>query len=167
MRNVLAAVGAALLLVLAPCLASSQERKPPAPIKSFKVFLGYRYTYRAMPVSGWADFEAIMKDNADATSRLRTARTRGGIASVLGGVGGFLIGWPIGQALVSRGSADWWLAAAGGGVVLVGGLFQVSSGRQLKEGVDLYNEGIGAGEVASFDVELVVVPGGLGVRLRL
>jgi hypothetical protein len=133
---------ATIIAMLLSCICFAQENVEKAPIKEFKTWLGYRYTYQAKPLTKWGDFYSIMKNTPEAVTQLNKARTNNAIAAGLGAVGGFLVGWPLGQALVRVQKPNWVLAAAGGGLVVIGAGFGIGSGKQLKKGVDIYNQGI-------------------------
>jgi hypothetical protein len=140
-------VGIALILFI-PSICFTQENQERTPIKIFKKGLCYRYTYQTKPLRTWADFHAIMRSSPEALSQLNKARINSGLSTGLGIVGGFLIGWPIGQAIgqelfrLRDREPTWVLAAVGGGLVAIGVGFGIGSARQLKKGVDIYNQGI-------------------------
>jgi len=66
---------------------------------------------------------------------------RGG-ANVLGAIGGFMIGWPIGTSL-GGGDPEWALLGAGVGLVAVAIPIESKANRNLEEAVNIYNNNIG------------------------
>jgi hypothetical protein len=155
----------AVLLLRGPCLFPEQAAQR-SPIERVKHAPGYRYTYQAMPLRTWSDFSSVMRDSPDALRRLNRAKRNRVAAGVLGGAGGFLIGWPIGQAVAHTVHPAWPMAAAGAGLVAVGIGFDVASNKQLSRGVDLYNASLTAGQAAKPDLSLALTASGVSLRLR-
>jgi len=105
----------------------------------------------------------IMESNTAVYDQMKRAQTNYGWATVVGGAGGFLIGWPLGTAL-GGGDPEWGMLAAG--AVLVGVSIPITSKfvRQSQTAIALYNEGIGATEPTRPSMQLLVQGNGLGLR---
>jgi len=106
-------------------------------IEMEKVFGGYQFTMEGAKMS-MGEMIAVMEPNREAVKLMKTARSKIIISTVLGGAGGALIGYPIGQA-IGGGDANWALAGVGAGIIVVA--IPISSGgnKRAKEAIDLYN----------------------------
>ncbi len=158
-------VAAALFLLAAATICFAQESDEKTRIEAVKKGLGYRYTYEAAPLVSWNDFYRVMADSPNSLSQVKKAKASGTVSVVLGSAGGFLIGWPIGTA-IAGGDPNWWLAAAGGGVAIVGVVFSVMSAKQLKKSVDSYNDSIAWVEGTANGLDIVLVPSGAYLSLK-
>jgi len=108
------------------------------PINSEKVFGGYRFTQEGTPLT-MKQMVTIMEPNADAGPLMAKARNQYVWTSVLGGAGGFFIGYPLGTAL-GGGDPNWTLAAVGAGIIAVAIPIGSAANRNAKQAVDLYNQ---------------------------
>jgi hypothetical protein len=63
--------------------------------------------------------------------------------NVLGFVGGFLLGWPIGQKIGGEESPNWTMAAVGGGILIPGIILDVKGKSKIKNAINTYNSSIG------------------------
>lgn len=68
-------------------------------------------------------------------------KTKNAAVSVLAGIGGGLIGFPVGQA-IGGGDPMWVLAIAGAGVIAVAIPIGISAGKDIRKGIDIYNESL-------------------------
>ncbi|HMA94153.1 MAG TPA: hypothetical protein VKP30_15790 [Polyangiaceae bacterium] len=72
---------------------------------------------------------------ADADS----AKTLGTVATVIGAVGGALVGWPIGAAIAGSREPPWVLAGIGAGVIAVSIPFSIAAGNRVESAVESHN----------------------------
>jgi len=63
-------------------------------------------------------------------------------ASILQSIGGFLIGWPLGEAAAGAESPNWTMAAVGGGIAIPGIILEVLSNKHIRNAIDTYNSAI-------------------------
>lgn len=84
---------------------------------------------------------ALMEPNAEAYKLIRSARTNNTWSGVLSGIGGFLIGWPVGTA-IGGGDPEWAMAAAGAGLVVASIPFTVAANKKSRAAIDTYNLGL-------------------------
>jgi len=77
--------------------------------------------------------------NPNTAADISTARTLMTLTMVGSAVGGALIGWPLGQALVGREEPMWELAAVGGGVIVVSIPFGLWGESKLGDAVQTHN----------------------------
>jgi len=152
MKKMIRFLATTILVLFVTSLCLAQENIERTSIEVEKKGLGYRYTYQDKPLKKLAEFFPIMENSPEAVSQSKRSRTSRGVAMSFSIVGGFLIGWPLGQALTGRvntpagpmqlNDPNWVLAGVGGGLVVVAVVFGVKSDKQLKKGVDIYNESI-------------------------
>ncbi|MEM6643851.1 MAG: hypothetical protein AAF616_12800 [Bacteroidota bacterium] len=90
-------------------------------------------------IVGLADYVALMKPNLEAFELAKQAKSSYNTATVLGFVGGFMIGWPLGSAL-GGGDPNWALAGIGAGIVVIAIPIQASGAKKMKKATDLYNK---------------------------
>lgn len=85
-------------------------------------------------------FDTLNEDPESAryVGRYKTKNVAG---AILGGIGGGLIGFPLGQAL-GGGDPLWVLAIAGAGVIAVAIPIGISAGKDIRKGMDVYNENL-------------------------
>lgn len=79
-----------------------------------------------------------------AAPAVRRARTLGTIATVLAGVGGALVGWPLGQAAADNPHPTWPLAYVGGGAVVVSIPLAIWGASSMESAVEAHNRGLDA-----------------------
>ncbi len=80
----------------------------------------------------------IMRDNDDAYNEFRKAKLNNSTASVLGFVGGVLVGIPLGTALAG-GEPQWIMAAGGATLLLVSIPFSISFKKHAQQALNTYN----------------------------
>ncbi|WP_192823544.1 hypothetical protein [Rufibacter sp. LB8] len=73
-----------------------------------------------------------------ALQEFRKAKTNNTWATIMGGIGGALVGWPVGAALAG-GEANWTLAGVGAGFIGISIPFTVKANKQTRNAVNLYN----------------------------
>jgi hypothetical protein len=176
MKKMIRFIAVTILVLFVTSLCFAQENTKKAPIEIEKKGLGYRYTYQDKPLKKLTDFFPIMENSPEAVSKVKKARASLGIGMGFSIVGGFLIGWPIGQALANRSASGsfsqptegpyWYLAGVGGGLVVVGVVFGVRSNKQLRKGVDIYNESIVLVDAQSLSFELALTLNRINLNLR-
>ncbi len=83
----------------------------------------------------------ITNSNPQALEQIKTARASNSFSTVLGYIGGALVGWPLGTA-IGGGKPNWTLAADGAGFIGVAIPISISSMKHAKKGVAIYNQGL-------------------------
>lgn len=130
-----------ILTFFAGCLFSSALANSTTPlsdsIEMRKKFGGYQF-YENGRVLSMAQLKSTLRQDSQAFSEFKSARSANGIATVLGFAGGALIGWPLGTAL-GGGEPEWAMLGAGVGLVGVSIPFIVKANKKFKKAVDLYN----------------------------
>jgi|GEM_PF-1361319 len=84
----------------------------------------------------------MLNTNSETHALVKKHKSGRGGANVLGAIGGFMIGWPIGTSL-GGGDPEWALLGAGVGLVAVAIPIESKANRNLEEAVNIYNNNIG------------------------
>lgn len=135
-------------------------------IEMKKIFGGYIYSQDGNKMTMGKMVKA-MESNPDALKFMKKAKSNNVLASILGGAGGALIGFPIGTA-IGGGDANWTLAGIGAGLVAIG--IPISSGvnKNAKKAVDLYNSSLNSTSYNNeFNPEFKIVANGNGIGLSM
>lgn len=106
-------------------------------IKIEKVFGGYNFSQDGDNLK-FGELVYLLEKNEEAYPLIKTAHSQHTFSQILGGVGGFLIGWPIGRA-VAGGEANWAMAGIGAGIVVVAIPISIKSANNAKSAVEIYN----------------------------
>ncbi len=80
-----------------------------------------------------------LKTNEVAYKEFNKAQSNKSLSNICGTAGGFLIGFPLGQALAG-GDANWTLVGIGAGLIAVAIPLQSKSGKQYNNAVNLFND---------------------------
>ena len=81
----------------------------------------------------------MMESNPQASTYIRSARTNNTWASIIGTIGGFMVGYPLGQA-AGGGNANWTVAGIGGGLIVAAIPISIKANKQAKNALVAYNE---------------------------
>ncbi len=134
------------------------------PIEVVSVFGGHYFKQEGNRLSQ-NDVLQLMESNKEAYALMKKSKANNTWALILGGIGGGLIGWPLG-ASIAGGDAQWELAAVGAGFV-IGAIPLVSSAKKkAKKAVDLYNGGLNATPY-TFDPEVNLKFNGATASLKI
>jgi hypothetical protein len=88
-----------------------------------------------------AELVKTMETNTLASQHLKTARTNNTFAGILSGIGGFLIGWPVGTA-IAGGDPEWAMAGVGAGLVVVSIPISIKASKEAKMAIQIFNESL-------------------------
>ena len=109
---------------------------------------------------------ALLESNKVAFNKLKSAQSTNVIASILGGVGGFMIGYPIGTAMAG-GNPNWKMAGIGAGLAVISIPISISANNNIKNAVKIYN---GSLRTSSFfeksGLKLAVIENGVGIVIN-
>lgn len=106
----------------------------------------------------------LMQSNPEAYHEMKIAKNNYNAGQVIGGVGGFLIGWPIGTA-IGGGDPNWTLAIVGAGLVGVSIPFSMAYTRHAKSAVRTYNRGLQQTSFNHIDLHLGISLNTIGIRM--
>ncbi|MFN8208257.1 MAG: hypothetical protein U0T82_12750 [Bacteroidales bacterium] len=107
---------------------------------------------------------AVQSDEK-AFTMMKSAQTYNVVAAILGGAGGFMIGYPLGTA-AGGGEANWKMATAGAGLVAICIPFGITASRKAKEAVRIYNSGLQGSILQKAEWKLAVRGNGIGLLVR-
>ena len=134
-------------------------------IEMEKMFGGYKYTQNGKRMT-MGDLVNTMESNANALEFIKKARTNNTFASILGGAGGALVGFPIGQSL-GGGDANWTLAGIGAGLIIVAIPISSSANKKAKQAVEFYNSSLNPSSYYEFKPEFKIIANGSGIGLTM
>jgi hypothetical protein len=148
----------ALFSVFSVCQAQEIEME--------KVFGGYVYRQNGQ-VQTLKNLLETLESNQEAYNLMKKARSTGTTAMVLGSIGGFLFGYPIGTA-IGGGEPAWEVLGVGAGFLAIAFPLSASSNKKAKQAVELYNAGLGdvGYKVEKPQLSLFANATELGLKLR-
>lgn len=106
----------------------------------------------------------IMEVNPTAYDLMKKAKRNYDASQIIAGVGGFMIGFPIGTA-IAGGDPNWLLAGIGVGLVGVAIPFSINYNKKARAAVALYNDGIRS--LGSHKIEMKFALNAKGIGLTL
>ncbi len=104
-----------------------------------KVFGGYKFTQDGKTLN-MDELTTQLNTNEESAQLIKKAKSQSTIASILGGIGGALVGYPVGTA-IGGGEPNWVLAGVGAGVIAVGIPISSSANKKSRKAVEIYNSG--------------------------
>ncbi len=111
------------------------------------------------------DLVAITQNNSAAYAEIKKARTSNTIGSVIGGIGGFLVGYTLGTAIAGK-NPNWAVAGVGAGLIGVSVPFAISTGKRVKNGVHIYNSSLRSTSSRNIQLRGYLAAGGVGLRIN-
>ena len=109
-------------------------------ISAKKVFGGYNF-YQGTKRLSVNELKNAMKLNDQAYGEMKSAQSANIFATIIGGVGGFMVGWPLGTA-IGGGDPNWVMAGIGAGLIVVSIPISQKFSKHAKRAVDIYNDGL-------------------------
>jgi len=158
MKTKIALSIACLFCIILTC--SSQK------INSEKTFGGYKFTQNGEALK-MKRLVAKVSNNPQVFRLMKSAKLNVDIGTILSGIGGFLIGWPIGTAI--GGGEPNWLLAVGGVVLSISGYPLSNNGyKRAKKAVGIYNASLDKPASSNFkpQFEVAATKNGLGLMIR-
>jgi hypothetical protein len=117
------------------CQAQQQEK-----LTIGKDFWGYKYYEGTAKISKQEAMRRL-EANPEALKLFTQGNANLAPAGIFSFAGGFMIGWPIGQAIAGKQDPQWALAAGGLALSIVGYSFDKSFHNKANKAFDLYNTG--------------------------
>lgn len=105
-----------------------------------KVFGGYQFSQNEK-ILDFSQLSEKVKPNEFAFNEIKAAKSKTILATIIGGAGGFLVGYPLGTALAG-GEPNWTMAAIGAGLIVVTIPIGQKANKQAKNAVEIYNSGL-------------------------
>lgn len=135
----------------------------PGSIEIRKNFWGTTYRQNDQRLSAAGLMEKL-KENPTAYSEMKKARTNQAFSAVFSGVGGFMVGWPIGAA-AGGGEANWTLAGIGAGLIIAAIPFEIAFSKRARNAIHTYNSGLGKSSWRKPLLNLGFTRHGMGLKL--
>jgi hypothetical protein len=86
------------------------------------------------------------------------------MALIFGGIGGYLIGYPLGQA-IAGGDANWGMAGVGAGVALIALPFHSAFKKNANLSIDLYNKADYKALNENVQLKIGLLENGVGLKV--
>jgi hypothetical protein len=131
-----------------------------------KVFGGYKYTQKGDKMT-LQDLARTMESNPEASKLIRQAQTNNTISLITGGIGGFLIGYPIGTAISGK-EPNWILAGIGAGIAIISFPLSSSANKKAKQAIELYNSSLKSTSFkeTKYDIDVVANANSIGLSIK-
>lgn len=130
-----------------------------------KVFGGYMF-YKGERRLTMNQLVGTMKTNEVAYKQIKSAQSNNLLATIIGGAGGFMVGYTVGTAL-GGGDPNWAVAGVGAGLIVVSIPISQNFNKKAKQAVDTYNAGL---QPIAFrykkELKFSVTGHGVGLTLR-
>jgi len=130
-----------------------------------KVFGGYLF-YQNDKRLNMSQVVKAMQPNEQAYKEIKAAQSTYTLSVVLGGAGGFLVGWPLGTAL-GGGDPEWIMVGIGAGLIVVSIPVTQKFNKQAKSAVHTYNAGVKTSSIISKpELRIGLSGSGIGLNIR-
>ena len=134
-------------------------------ITMMKVFGGYQF-YQNGKRLNINQLVNSMELNEQAYKKINKVKSNYMLATVLGGAGGFMVGWQLGTAL-GGGQPVWAMAGVGAGLIVVSIPIGQKFNRQAKSAVDTFNGGLPSGMINNrTELKFAFTGNGIGLKLK-
>ena len=131
-----------------------------------KTFSGYVFFKDGERISK-RNLKKTLEPNKIAFDLFKNSRTKKTVGSILEFSGGFLIGFPIGQAISYNPEPNWSLAGIGGGLVIIGTIFSLDVIKKTKRAVEIYNSSWNSASDYKFEPDFEVIANRNGIGLLI
>jgi len=146
--------------------AQNQDPTPEQEIEMKASLLGYRFFKDGQRLT-WKELVEATEAVEEANLLIKKAKTQNLIVNISAGVGGFMIGFPIGQKINDY-EPTWELAYIGGAILIAGFPFAIKAFNNVNKGIDNYNIAASPSTGDRFQPEVFVInnQNGIGLSLR-
>lgn len=145
-------------------LSSINAQSSNEPIVIDKGFIGHKYYHGDKIINRMADMKAVVANDEWALKEVKKASVTNGFSTALACVGGFAMGWELGNLIF--GKFNPYVFAGGVGVAAIGIGLSVLADKQLKKGATIYNENLRKNSNGdSVQLDFSLTPGGVGLTL--
>ncbi len=132
-------------------------------IEMRKTFWGINYRQNGQKLTGTELMEKL-KTNPAAYTEMKKARTNQAFSSLFSGVGGFMVGWPLGTA-AGGGDANWTLAGIGAGLIVAAIPFEIAFNKRARNAINTYNSALSKSSWRKPQLNLGFTRHGMGIKL--
>lgn len=109
-------------------------------IESKKVFGGYQFSQAGKTLTE-TELSSVLESNQQSKDLRKKARANQTFAMIVSGIGGGLVGYPLGTA-IGGGEPNWVVAGVGAGLIVVAIPISISAHKKTKQAVEVYNTSI-------------------------
>lgn len=149
-----------LTLIIVVVSTASYSQK----INMEKTFGGYKFTQNGKNL-GLSELVNTMKNDEQSYSLAKSAKSNYVLSQIIGGAGGFMVGWPLGTA-IAGGEPNWTIAGIGAGLIIVSIPITSSANKKMKKAVNRYNSSITSTSY-TFRPSYCIVSNGKGIGLSI
>jgi len=128
-----------------------------------KAFLGFKFYQNDVRLN-FNQLPFVMEENPEAFNIIKKAKSNYTLSTILGGAGGFLVGWQLGTAAFG-GNPNWVLAGLGGALIVVSIPISTKSYNLAFDAIDLHNGAV-SGSARRLELNLGTTSNGVGLVLR-
>ena len=107
----------------------------------------------------------LLSANEQATAYLKSAKSNYTWSQIIGSVGGFLVGYPLGVS-AGGGEPKWVMAGVGAGLIVASIPLSVAANKHAKNAVLSYNEGARSTSLRKPTFHLGLSGAGVGLRMH-
>ena len=107
-----------------------------------------------------------MKSNSEALKLMKKAKSNYNFGLILGGLGGGLIGYPIGTSL-GGGDPNWTLAGVGAALVIISIPINTSINKNTQQAIELYNSSLDTTSFYNFKPEFTIIGNTNGIGISM
>lgn len=108
----------------------------------------------------------ITRYNPLAYEEMKRAKSNYSAATVMGAIGGFLVGWPLGTAIAGE-KPNWTMAGIGACFVGVSIPLAVLYTKQAKNAVDMHNQKVRQIPYNNYNLGIGITGNGFGLRIKI
>jgi len=149
------------LVIIIASIAISNAQK----INVEKAFGGFKYTQNGKILT-MRELVSTMEGHPNAYRLMKSAKSSNFLAQVIGGVGGGLIGYPIGTA-IGGGKPNWALAGIGAGLVVISIPISSNVNKKAKKAVEIYNSSLESTGSTNFSPSFKFIANGNGIGFSM
>jgi len=154
-----------VLTLLTSCLAFSFGQSAADSITMKQQFGGYQF-YQDGYTLNMSQLGRELMLNEQAHKEFKGAQVNYVISSIIGGAGGFMVGWTLGTA-IAGGEPNWALAGIGAGLIVVSIPISQKVNKQVVKAVNIYNGGLDtSSRWENTELRLAMTGNGFGLTLR-
>ena len=149
-----------LTIIIASITISNAQK-----ISIEKTFGGLKFTQKGKNLT-MNELVSTMKSNPNSYKLIKSAKSNNIFAQIIGGIGGGLIGYPIGTA-IGGGKPNWTLAGIGAGLVGISIPISSNVNKKAKEAVEIYNSSLNSTTSTNFNPTFNIITNGNGIGLSI
>ena len=128
-----------------------------------KSFLGFKFYQNDVRLN-FNQLPFVMEENPEAFNVIKKAKSNYTLSTILGGAGGFLLGWQLGTAAFG-GNPNWALAGVGGALIVVSIPISRKSYNLAFDAIDIHNGAV-SGSARRMELKLGATSSGVGIVLK-